>query len=75
MRMISENIGGNIHDTVNLLNRFGIVHYVFSIHDVTPNQCIVVFKFEDYLGYMGWCKKMHKQPMTQDDFWYELYQP
>lgn len=68
MRLISENFGGNIHETVDRLNQLHLAHVVLQITGVSPGDCIVVFKVEDYATYLWFCDKMRRTPMSTKEF-------
>ncbi len=69
MRLRSDNTGGNVHDAVSFANRVNVAQFVFSIVPVSGgSSAIIIYKFDDYLGYCHWCKQMKLKPNSHEVF-------
>jgi len=56
MVLHSMNLMGNLHSAISYINKVGLASHLFSIHDVSANGSIAIFKFENedtYNHYKG----------------------
>lgn len=66
--MVSANFGGNVHETVDALNKMGVSQFVHSFIPVSPGATIVVYKFEHYPRYQQFCERMGQKPVSHKEF-------
>lgn len=49
MQLVSTNIGGNLHEASNTINKMGLAEFVLKMDFVT-NSTIVVFRVSDAMA-------------------------
>lgn len=68
MRLISKNLNGNVHTSIDWINKFNLGGIFHSVIPVSPQASIIILKFDTYEKYCIYCHKTNQEPMAYDLF-------
>lgn len=65
--LVTENIGGNLHQAAAGINQLGVARFVLAM-DFSGNNTVVVFRTDDYPSYVWLCGKLGRDPISTSEY-------